>query len=619
MQLRPASDSVTEATITLSYLTPGIEEGRDLSEWARTYHAIGPAAYEDLGFFPFDLAHANLPEGSQQIYVASKEGVPHPFHAYYITHGKLVFSVSMQATVTEERAVLLRQMAESITFSKDAPLNTAQLASVSGMSPEPDTTLRSVEERLEELESVAEALSIRLQTGETPGDLLDRMSDWGRDMYERQVLVDAGTMEMYDQIRTMPPAPTRTPDQQAENDKSYRENEEQYNQWLQDTGQLGEDVEPQSAPPSSWLQDAMQPRQSGACLTQPPQAINNRRGLVARYTTPIRTYERNVKCGSDWHINKETYAIDIQVDSGTLVYAMTQNETVLQSQWATGWGNYVWTTSLQAAEGGYKAYHTVYAHLTSDIVSQGDVLSPTNLIGYSGNTGGDFPPHLHLAMFTSNHDPVDLTPVKGFTPNLLYPWQCEDDGLRYCGKIADPVTEPIIIEANEATIHFYTYAEGLYWHPSAYLPNHTTQYYRALTHVGGGYAQGWSHDPITSANKHLSPQLRYEIWIPTTSAIWRIWLCGMGGSIEDDSVHMGSDNEPRSTADRVTGYHSTNWIWASTTADNGSMPYLNLSTGYHTIDLWGREDGMRVDRILLTKSGYTPTATIRCGANSLYD
>jgi hypothetical protein len=94
------------------------------------------------------------------------------------------------------------------------------------MSPEPDTTLRSVEERLEELESVAEALSIRLQTGETPGDLLDRMSDWGRDMYERQVLVDAGTMEMYDQIRIMPPPPTRTPDQQAENDKSYRESEE---------------------------------------------------------------------------------------------------------------------------------------------------------------------------------------------------------------------------------------------------------------------------------------------------------------------------------------------------------------------------------------------------------
>ncbi|MBI1295037.1 hypothetical protein GC175_08770, partial [bacterium] len=141
VQLRPASDSVTEATITLFYLTPGIEEGQDLSEWARTYHSIGPAAYEDMLFFPFDLAHANLPEGSQQIYVASKEGAPHPFHAYYITHGKLVFSVSMQAAVTEERAVLLRQVAESITFSKDAPLNTAQLASDSAAAPEVATPL----------------------------------------------------------------------------------------------------------------------------------------------------------------------------------------------------------------------------------------------------------------------------------------------------------------------------------------------------------------------------------------------------------------------------------------------------------------------------------------------
>ena len=52
---------------------------------------------------------------------------------------------------------------------------------------------------------------------------------------------------------------------------------------------------------------------------------------------------------------------------------------------------------------------------------------------------------------------------------------------------------------------------------------------------------------------------------------------------------------------------------------DGSDPYLYLAQNYSNIDIYARENGMRIDRILLTKDfTYNPTtAGIRCGAQGL--
>ena len=47
---------------------------------------------------------------------------------------------------------------------------------------------------------------------------------------------------------------------------------------------------------------------------------------------------------------------------------------------------------------------------------------------------------------------------------------------------------------------------------------------------------------------------------------------------------------------------------------NGARPYLDVSEGERVINIWMREDGMRIDRVLLTRQvGYNPTGNIRCG------
>lgn len=93
----------------------------------------------------------------------------------------------------------------------------------------------------------------------------------------------------------------------------------------------------------------------------------------------------------------------------------------------------------------------------------------------------------------------------------------------------------------------------------------------------------------------------------------------MGGNVNDDSLHMGQNSLLFGTADDMSGYDSTSWVWRSLAMD-GTSPYLDLIQNYNNIDLYARENGMRVDRILLTKDfNYNPTtAGIRCGAQGLY-
>lgn len=204
--------------------------------------------------------------------------------------------------------------------------------------------------------------------------------------------------------------------------------------------------------------------------------------------------------------------------------------------------------------------------------------------------------------------PVDLSPVKGFTPNLNYPTVSAT-----CGIIEDPTNAPIIIEANEFTSSYQPVSGGYNWSCSTYFPNYTGTCYRALVPA----TPEWGLAPLTYSNQSLTPKISYQVYFPTATN-YRAWVCGMGGNINDDSLHMGQNSLLLGTADDMTGYDSSNWVWKSLAMD-GSSPYLYLNHDYNNIDLYGRENSMRVDRILLTKDfNYNPTtAGIRCGAQGL--
>ena len=84
---------------------------------------------------------------------------------------------------------------------------------------------------------------------------------------------------------------------------------------------------------------------------------------------------------------------------------------------------------------------------------------------------------------------------------------------------------------------------------------------------------------------------------------------GQGATSTDDSLHVGLDGAALASSDRLSTFNST-WTWSRETMD-GVVATINVtSAGVHTVNLWMREDGMVVDKLLLTtSSGYAPSGS----------
>jgi hypothetical protein len=103
-----------------------------------------------------------------------------------------------------------------------------------------------------------------------------------------------------------------------------------------------------------------------------------------------------------------------------------------------------------------------------------------------------------------------------------------------------------------------------------------------------------------------SPELDYPVRFLTTGTHY-VWVRGLGPGSGDRTLHAGIDGTGPSSSDRMSGF-SSSLSWKKSTLD-GAVATINVTTaGVHTINLWMREDGFRVDKILLTtSSSYTPT------------
>lgn len=92
--------------------------------------------------------------------------------------------------------------------------------------------------------------------------------------------------------------------------------------------------------------------------------------------------------------------------------------------------------------------------------------------------------------------------------------------------------------------------------------------------------------------------------------------CQSGGDAgHTDSVHVGLDGDLASdggnglTSNDGTDCGDTNgWTWLSD-ADGDQVEIEVTSDGIHTFNLWVREDGARIDKIVLNKTGTDPTGT----------
>jgi subtilisin family serine protease len=114
----------------------------------------------------------------------------------------------------------------------------------------------------------------------------------------------------------------------------------------------------------------------------------------------------------------------------------------------------------------------------------------------------------------------------------------------------------------------------------------------------------WTSNYATTA-----PELQYVINFQTTGTYY-VWVRARAEDYAGDSLHAGLDGAPLTTADSISVPAGAGWVWTNGTMD-GPSATINVTTpGQHTLNIWAREDGLRLDRILLTTSrSYAPNDT----------
>ena len=104
----------------------------------------------------------------------------------------------------------------------------------------------------------------------------------------------------------------------------------------------------------------------------------------------------------------------------------------------------------------------------------------------------------------------------------------------------------------------------------------------------------------------LSPRLDYTVKFAKAGK-YRVWVRGYGKTDADNSVHVGLDGKAVDSSDRIGDFPTEEWAWYNGTHDNEPAVIEIKDAGTHTINLWMREDGFIIDKLLLTQDEkYTP-------------
>src|SRR5690606_38978154 len=115
-----------------------------------------------------------------------------------------------------------------------------------------------------------------------------------------------------------------------------------------------------------------------------------------------------------------------------------------------------------------------------------------------------------------------------------------------------------------------------------------------------------SPDTGLYSNTTVSPRADYQVNF-TQAGTYYLWARLAGPSTSSDSVHVGYKSVMLTTAGGLTSAGSSAYFWDGT---EGSTPVsFNVTApGINTVNLWMREDGVKVDRLILTQdANYAPS------------
>jgi glycosidase len=144
---------------------------------------------------------------------------------------------------------------------------------------------------------------------------------------------------------------------------------------------------------------------------------------------------------------------------------------------------------------------------------------------------------------------------------------------------------------------------------SANIPrsNHT---WVVTNNLAGFSGTAFAHalpDDGTDAGPNItnSTELAFDIQF-TTAAVHRLWTRVYATNGTSDSIHYGLNGQT-GVSDRISWTTYSNWFWAHTNPAGVAAAFSVASTGTHTVNVWMREDGARVDRIaVITDPNFEP-------------
>ncbi|MCE5326265.1 MAG: tandem-95 repeat protein, partial [Planctomycetaceae bacterium] len=135
----------------------------------------------------------------------------------------------------------------------------------------------------------------------------------------------------------------------------------------------------------------------------------------------------------------------------------------------------------------------------------------------------------------------------------------------------------------------------------------------ALTGFSGASAmQAVPNAKVSLGDSLAGARLDYQIQFSTPGTYY-VWIRTIGATGSDDSINVGLDGQAVTLGKWGMTDTTTTWDWNNSVVDaNGATRVaVNVATaGVHTLNVWMREDGTAVDKIVLTRDAtYTPTGT----------
>lgn len=105
-----------------------------------------------------------------------------------------------------------------------------------------------------------------------------------------------------------------------------------------------------------------------------------------------------------------------------------------------------------------------------------------------------------------------------------------------------------------------------------------------------------------------APKLDYRVQF-TTPGIYHVWARGQSRNHYGNSLHIGINGNALDTSDKLECLGENDaWIWDKDTKDEEPATIEITEPGTFTINAWPREDGIQIDKLVLTlDSDYQPT------------